>query len=36
MRIFYLFVMVLAGWAIIDYPDLSETVLKPILLIFNE
>ena len=36
MKIFYLFVMVLSGWAIIDYSDFSETVIKPILLIFND
>lgn len=36
MKIFYLFVMVLVGWAVIDYSDFSETVIKPILLIFND
>lgn len=36
MKIFYLFVIVLVGWAIIDYSDFSETVIKPILQIFND
>lgn len=36
MKIFYLLVIVLAAWALIDYSDFSEMVIEPILLIFND